>query len=501
MIVFLLVLKNISANQNSLNQSANSSSSNTLSEKQNISTSTSKVVKYTKNSAFVFVANYENSIQNLNTEDLINYKIFALNSTYLQRFCKEDKLLICSKLTFLSNIEEIFEVLKSSETNIALLDIFDSDFRFKQLNYNSQNIFMDHNSYELKISFETDDNTIKSFDPSSKKTIAHTGSFIPARGVMLWTKRFFGGDLGGMTRSFEEKFQKFDILSATQEISLDKDGIFCDSCMNFVGSEKEVEQMLVPLGIDLVTMAANHVMDGGIGVMGKTIELIEQKGIKVVGASTINNIDALTPKLVEKNGLKIAYIAFNDTPGLSQWADESSGGAANFTDWVVENGVTVKYEPNLERIKNTVSKAKELKPDLIIALPHWGGVEYERIPTDYVKNLANLLVSEGVDAILGDHPHWVQQIEWLRNENGSYSGAKNIPVVYSVGNFVFDQMWSEDTRIGITAELVILNNKIIGLDTHPHYLELYTKGTVSPVLESETLYKKIRNSIFESSVL
>ena len=145
-------------------------------------------------------------------------------------------------------------------------------------------------------------------------------------------------------------------------------------------------------------------------------------------------------------------------------------------------------------------KAKSLDPDFIIILPHWGGVEYQRVPTNYTKRLAELLFAEGADIIIGDHPHWIQQIGWQKNENVSYSGLKFSPIFYSVGNFVFDQMWSEETRYGMTVELIFYNKNLKAINLGLHQLNLYESGTVAPIVD-KTHYNKIMQSIFEVSEL
>ena len=81
-------------------------------------------------------------------------------------------------------------------------------------------------------------------------------------------------------------------------------------------------------------------------------------------------------------------------------------------------------------IKADIAKARQMKPDLIIAIPHWG-IEYQLLPSAEQKQLADWLLKQGVNHIIGGHPHVPQPIE-LRN-NG-----RNL-VAYSLGNYISNQ--------------------------------------------------------------
>ena len=83
-----------------------------------------------------------------------------------------------------------------------------------------------------------------------------------------------------------------------------------------------------------------------------------------------------------------------------------------------------------EIMKGDIAEAKLFNPDFIIANMHWG-LEYERIPSREQRELADWLLRQGVDLVIGSHPHVVQPME-LRREGG---GSDRL-VVYSLGNFI-----------------------------------------------------------------
>jgi hypothetical protein len=449
---------------------------------------------------FVFVSNYESNLSIVPDLTSPQQKLYAIENTDFELICEKTKVCL-NNFILKNNIDEIYNELKSDKSAVAFIDFKNLDFRFKDLRFMERSILVNAD-YPIFVESWADEESTKvsNFDYEKLIHIGHTGSFIPARGVMLQTKLKFNNNLEPMISPMINYFSKYDFLSATQEISLKDDGIFCDSCMSFVGSEKELEQMIIPLGIDLVTMATNHILDGGFDALSNTKNLFEKNNLKAIGASAVDNFDALSPVLVEVKGLKIAYFAFNDTPGIEQWATNTKGGAASVSDWEISGGVTVKYEPNIDRIIETIDRAKALNPDIIIALPQWGSVEYQRVPTEYVQNLSNLLAANGVDIILGDHPHWIQSLEW-KSKSNSINNLKYVPVVYSVGNFVFDQMWSEETRVGMTVHLIIYEKKVISLSTDFHLLNLYSTGTIDPILHENPLFEKYINLINSNSDL
>ena len=146
-----------------------------------------------------------------------------------------------------------------------------------------------------------------------------------------------------------------------------------------------------------------------------------------------NNIKPITTnQIITINNTQIALIAFNDIPPYV-------------------NDINKLSEETL------VNQIKEIRPkvDFLIITPHWGN-EYQ-MASSRQKNLARLAIDSGADLIIGHHPHWVQEIE-------EYQGKL---IYYSLGNFIFDQMWSEKTRQGIIAKITIENYKVISnSETH-----------------------------------
>lgn len=161
---------------------------------------------------------------------------------------------------------------------------------------------------------------------------------------------------------------------------------------------------LVASGINVVSLANNHSRNYGEQGLTETINLLSSHGIQATGLG----------KLVTKEvrGFKVGFLGFD----------------------------FLSRPPKEEDFK-LITRSKS-QVDLLIISVHWG-VEYADQPTDAQRRWALKIIESGADVIAGHHPHWVQEVA---NINGH-------PVYYSLGNFVFDQMWSEKTRQGLVARL------------------------------------------------
>ena len=95
-------------------------------------------------------------------------------------------------------------------------------------------------------------------------------------------------------------------------------------------------------------------------------------------------------------------------------------------------------------------ETSDAQVNVLIVGMHWG-VEYQNVALPGVKKLAGEMVELGADVVVGHHPHWVQDFETIEGK----------PVYYSLGNFVFDQMWSDETREGMAVKLVFEKDQLV----------------------------------------
>ncbi len=118
---------------------------------------------------------------------------------------------------------------------------------------------------------------------------------------------------------------------------------------------------------------------------------------------------------------------------------------------LVDKGLTPEL---LSLIKEASSKV-----DVLMVAPHWG-IEYKDKANAVQKDYAKKIVENGADLIVGSHPHWVQDSEYISGK----------PVYYSLGNFVFDQPWSQQTKKGLAVKFFFKGNKLIKEELMPIYM-------------------------------
>jgi poly-gamma-glutamate capsule biosynthesis protein CapA/YwtB (metallophosphatase superfamily) len=113
-----------------------------------------------------------------------------------------------------------------------------------------------------------------------------------------------------------------------------------------------------------------------------------------------------------------------------------------------------------------VEAIKKNKPqvDILIVSFHWG-IEYAQEPASWQIELAHQVIEAGADLILGHHPHVIQKVE-------DYHGNK---IVYSLGNFIFDQPWSETTKKGLVGVLTFQGKKLVNSEFKEVYIQDYSQ--------------------------
>ena len=173
-------------------------------------------------------------------------------------------------------------------------------------------------------------------------------------------------------------------------------------------------------GFNFFVFANNHSCDRGAKGFEGNLSFADSAGIWHTG--TFRNQterDELYPLIFEVNGWKLAML--NATYGTNK-IDAPDPYIVNYID--------------TNEIKDDIAKAKAQNVDAILMAIHWGA-EYQHKPNIHQKNIADFLLREGVDVVMGSHPHIVQPIE-MRNTKGSGS-FKDRLVIWSLGNFISNQ--------------------------------------------------------------
>jgi poly-gamma-glutamate synthesis protein (capsule biosynthesis protein) len=195
-------------------------------------------------------------------------------------------------------------------------------------------------------------------------------------------------------------------------------------------------------GIDWVSLANNHIRDAGATGIADTIRNLNRWGIAHGGAGA-NLAAARRARLLRAGGSRIAVLAY-DAIARSYGAGPSTAGSAQLSRAVV---------------RQDVRTARRAGADVVIVFPHWG-TEYDATPFTAQQRLAHIAIDAGADLVIGNHAHWA----------GAMEVYKGRPIWYALGNFVFDQTWSEPTMEGMTLELTFLGGDLRQVRMRPHLI-------------------------------
>lgn len=201
-------------------------------------------------------------------------------------------------------------------------------------------------------------------------------------------------------------------------------------------SPDEIGLDMIETGFNIVNLATNHTMDKGVTGAIYSAEFWEKQNAYTTGSYTSsekrNNI-----KIAEVNGITYALLGYTyGTNGLT--VPEEYEYLVNVWSVYGENS----YEKYKEIVKQDIESIRD-KVDVLIVSMHWGN-EYTHTPTWYQKDAAQFLADQGVDIIIGTHPHVIQPIEFI----------DDTLVIYSLGNFISAQT-DENTRVGMMVSLDI----------------------------------------------
>ena len=264
----------------------------------------------------------------------------------------------------------------------------------------------------------------------------------------------------------------------------------------------EIGYTLKEMGVDLVTIANNHVLDRGEEGLLKSIENLETIGLEYDGAYKSAK-DKKRLRIIDVNGLKVCFLSFTRGTNKNEVPADKP--------FLVN---TLKNNPII-KINNRMRWLKERNiVDVIVVNMHFGK-EYHLFPSRYQRELAASLSDGGADVIIGHHPHVLQPPEWIENSRGTKTF-----VAYSMGNF-FSGQNGVYRQIGATLTLdlvkpnpeykeVIVKNPSYRLTftkkesnrVNIYELEKWIKKnktieTTDALFRSKEVYKKIKNRMKE----
>ncbi len=192
----------------------------------------------------------------------------------------------------------------------------------------------------------------------------------------------------------------------------------------------ERAQIFKDMGVDIVSISNNHILDYGQDALVDTFPTLDKYGIDYVGAG--KDLDRAKQLVTyEVNGKTIGFLAASRVVPSESWyaLNETENHAAR-------PGVFTTYDDTA--LCEEIRKANEVC-DFLIVYAHWG-IERQEVAADYQRTLAYDYIDSGADLVIGSHPHVMQGMEFY----------KDVPIVYSMGNFLFSNYYSRTTVVTCT---------------------------------------------------
>ena len=313
------------------------------------------------------------------------------------------------------------------------------------------------------------------FDPAGMLV---TGELIPVRcsNYVLAQLDDYGAmfdGVGGAIASADITVMSLD--SALTDLA---DPTPCRETYMLQGSPRVVDAV-AEAGVDVMLTIGNHMLDCWTGcapawALLDTLERLQKAGIETAGAGE-NVSAARAPAVVEvyttHGFVRFAFLGYD-----------------SIAPWHFANAVTPGIAPlDAASVREDVRAALELA-DYVVVGASWG-VEYTADPTDEQRAIAAIAIEEGATLVIGNHPHWVQAVE-------HFDGAL---AAYALGNFVFDQDWSEETTQGMVLELGFTLDRLIGYRIRPIVIRgdggevywIYRPEFVDPAAEGRPILDRI----------
>ena len=200
-------------------------------------------------------------------------------------------------------------------------------------------------------------------------------------------------------------------------------------------SPDELAYNVKQAGFDLLSTANNHSRDKGMDGIFRTLDVLDQAELAHVGTyrSQEERDENSGIYVADVGGISVAFLSY--TYGLNGFRlDSDKMYAVNIFN---QDYYTTLSNPNYELLQADLEAARALDTDLIAVMIHWG-IEYKNAPNSYQTDMAEFLVSQGADLVLGGHPHVLQPYETV-TATGWDGQEREGFVCYSLGNFISNQ--------------------------------------------------------------
>ncbi len=260
-------------------------------------------------------------------------------------------------------------------------------------------------------------------------TLGFVGDMMLVRGVGRTVKQYFAGDYSKLFDNIDV-FKKTDLLFGNLEGPASDKGNDLGSLYSF-RMPADTPTLLKNAGFDVVSFANNHVGDYGKAAFDDTRARLTAASLPYVGAGD-TQAAAEEPVVQIVNGLRVGYLGFTDVGPVWMSAKEA------------ESGVLLASNP---RFQDIIKNAKA-KVDTLVVSFHWG--EEYKPHNARQEMLAKKAIDSGARIVVGHHPHVAQDV-------AVYNGGL---IIYSLGNFIFDQYFSKETMQGLGVIVALDGDRI-----------------------------------------
>lgn len=240
-----------------------------------------------------------------------------------------------------------------------------------------------------------------------------------------------GGDYNYPLQPVKDFLSQYDLVVANLEGPISENdsksvNTRMDEKNNFVFTfDPAVAKVLEENNIRLVNLGNNHILNQGESGLAETKKYLDKAGVSYFGNTGSLDLGGLSRKIISLGGVKIGFVNYN-----------------------------YSAKGSLESAMQNIAEAKE-QSDIVIVYPHWGTEYKTEDPGENVRSLAHRFVDAGADAVIGTHPHVIENEE-------EYNGKR---IYYSLGNFLFDQYFQKETMEGLGVVLTVEPDLAMKYDT------------------------------------
>ncbi len=286
--------------------------------------------------------------------------------------------------------------------------------------------------------------------PAAVTTLTVVGDIMLGRRVASAARG--AGRPAATLRPMSRRLAAADLTVGNLESTLSKAGRPRQGADSF-GAPRSVLTGLAAAGFDAISLANNHTGDYGSQALLDTVQAFRGTGIRPFGAG--RDLGAAgRPVVLVRGGVRFGFLGFNAIGETPRAAPERAG------------ALSVRMPPrtgplNRADLRHVLGLVRRLaaRVDVVVVLPHWG-TQYTHVAEPIQSRVGRRLIDAGAALVAGSHPHWVQGVE-------PWAGGM---IVHSLGNYVFDMDFMQQTREGVTLTATFWGDELKGVRFTPYVI-------------------------------